>query len=50
MARKLQNGIFYNDNILNFKKSFRNYKDTYNKTFAILFLQNKKKINYRSGC
>ena len=43
MARKLQNGIFYNDNILNFKKSFRNYKDPYNKTFAILFFKIRKK-------
>src|SRR5215204_6911874 len=43
MARKLQNGIFYNDNILNFKKSFRNYKDPYNKTFTILFFKIRKK-------
>ena len=43
MASKLQNGIFYNDNTLNFKKSFRSYKDSYNKTFAILFFKIRKK-------
>ena len=43
MARKLQNGIFYNDNTLNFKKSFKNYKDPYNKTFSILFFKIRKK-------
>ena len=45
MARKLQNGIFYNDNIFDFKKSSGNYKDTHNKTFAILFLKTRKKSN-----
>ena len=43
MTRKLQNGIFYIDNIFNFNKSFRNYKDTYNNTFAILFFRIRKK-------
>src|SRR5215211_6829385 len=45
MARKLQNGIFYNNNIFHFKKSSRNDKDTYNNTFAILFLKIRKKTN-----
>jgi deferrochelatase/peroxidase EfeB len=42
MGRKLQDGIFYNNNIFN-SKSFRNYKDTYNNTFAILFFKIRKK-------
>jgi deferrochelatase/peroxidase EfeB len=42
MARKLQNGIFYNNNIFHLKKSIRNYNDTYNNTFAILFLKIRK--------
>ena len=45
MRRKLQNGIFYNNNIFNFKNSFRNNKETYNNTFAILFLKIRKKSN-----
>jgi len=42
MGRKLQDGIFYNNNIFN-PKSFRNNKDTYNHTFAILFFKIRKK-------
>ena len=45
MVRKLQNGIFYNNNIFHFKTTSRNYKDTYNNTFAILFLKIRKKSN-----
>ena len=45
MTRKLQNGIFYNQNIFNFKNSLRNNKDSYNNTFAILFLKIKKRSN-----
>jgi Dyp-type peroxidase family len=43
MPRKLQNGIFYNNNIFHFTTSSRNYKYTYNNTFAILFLKIRKK-------
>jgi len=45
MTRRLQNGIFYNQNIFNFKNSFRNNNDSYNNTFAILFLKIRKKSN-----
>ena len=45
MVRKLQNGIFYNNNIFHFNTTSRNYKDTYNNTFAILFLKISKKSN-----
>jgi deferrochelatase/peroxidase EfeB len=45
MPRKLQNGIFYNNNIFHFKNSSRNYKNNNNNTFAILFLKIKKKSN-----
>src|SRR5687767_11373572 len=46
MVRKLQNGIFYNNNIFHFKTTSRYYKDTYNNnTFAILFLKIRKKSN-----
>lgn len=46
MGRKLQDGIFYNNNIFN-SKSSRNYTDTYNNTFAILFfkIRNKSTID-----
>ena len=43
MDRKLQNGIFYNNNIFHFKNLSNNNKDTYNNTFAILFLKIRKK-------
>src|SRR5688500_3411082 len=43
MPRKLQNGIFYNNNIFHFKNSSRNYKNSYNNTFVILFLKIRKK-------
>ena len=43
MARKLQNGIFYNNNIFHFKSLSNNNKATYNNTFAILFLKVRKK-------
>lgn len=43
MVRKLQDGIFYNEDILDSKKLFTNYKNTYNNTFAILFLRIRKK-------
>lgn len=43
MTGKLQEGIFYNSNIFQYKKSFKNYNDAYNNTFAILFFKIRKK-------
>lgn len=42
MGKRIQNGIFYNSNIFNYKNSVNNYKSRYNQSFAILFLKCKK--------
>ena len=42
MEKKIQNGIFYNNNIFNYKNSNVNNNCRYNKSFAILFLKCKK--------